>query len=98
MTFPYANLDDAVGKMQRAAIDCHMADQQFYPNWSNEMIYAKWGFMLTPQERRLGDPPTHGPNCATQAGRRSSARARRACGAVCGVDPVREAGAAHGGA
>jgi len=46
MTFTYDNLDDAIGKMHRAAIDCHMADQQFYPNWGNDMIYAKWGFML----------------------------------------------------
>lgn len=46
MTFTYANLDAAVGKMHRAAIDCYMADDGFYPNWGNDMLYSKWGFML----------------------------------------------------
>jgi hypothetical protein len=42
----YGEMSDIVGKMKRAAIDCFMADQGFHPNWGNDQIYAKWGFML----------------------------------------------------
>lgn len=42
----YAGLDDLIGRMKRAAIDCWMADQGFTPNWGNDMIYSKWGWML----------------------------------------------------
>lgn len=42
----YGNLSDTIGKMKRAAIDCWMADDSFYPNWGNGQIYAKWGWML----------------------------------------------------
>lgn len=42
----YDNLSDTIGKMKRAAIDCWMADDGFYPNWGNDQIYAKWSWML----------------------------------------------------
>lgn len=40
----YAELDEIIGKMKRAAIDCWMADQGFDPVWGNEGTYAKWGW------------------------------------------------------
>jgi len=42
----YDQLSDTIGKMKRAAIDCWMADQSFHPTPANDMIYAKWGWML----------------------------------------------------
>lgn len=38
----YDELDSIIGKMKRAAIDCWMADQSFYPAWGNEETYCKW--------------------------------------------------------
>ncbi|WP_284328416.1 hypothetical protein [Demequina litorisediminis] len=32
-----------------------MADQGFYPNWGNDMIYAKWGWMLNFYNRPAAD-------------------------------------------
>lgn len=55
----YGELPDIIGKMKRAAIDCFMADQGFHPNWGNDQIYAKWGFMLNFYNR---------PNAAGEGG------------------------------
>ncbi|MEX0159110.1 MULTISPECIES: hypothetical protein [unclassified Microbacterium] len=55
----YSELPDIIGKMKRAAIDCFMADQGFHPNWGNDQIYAKWGFMLNFYNR---------PNAAGEGG------------------------------
>src|SRR5690554_30524 len=41
----YENLDDTIGRMKRAAIDCWMADQSFDPWWIDGDYYAKWGFV-----------------------------------------------------
>jgi len=52
----YAELDEIIGKMKRAAIDCWMADQGFDPVWGNEGTYAKWGWapsVLPAGSRRL---------------------------------------------
>lgn len=38
----YEDLDTIIGEMKRAAIDCWMADQSFYPAWGNEGTYCKW--------------------------------------------------------
>ena len=51
----YEELDSIIGKMKRAAIDCWMADQSFSPHWGNDMIYAKWGFMLNYYNRPEAD-------------------------------------------
>lgn len=40
----YSELDSIIGKMKRAAIDCWMADQSFYPAWGADHTYAKWGW------------------------------------------------------
>lgn len=40
----YEDLSVIVGKMKRAAIDCWMADQDFYPVKGNEGTYCKWGW------------------------------------------------------
>jgi hypothetical protein len=40
----YDDLSTIVGQMKRAAIDCWMADQDFFPVWGNEGTYAKWHF------------------------------------------------------
>lgn len=40
----YDNLATIVGQMKRAAIDCWMADQGFYPTWGYEETYCKWHF------------------------------------------------------
>ncbi|WP_308491957.1 hypothetical protein [Microbacterium terrisoli] len=42
----YDDISTTIGHMKRAAIDCWMADQSFYPNWGNDKIYSKWGWML----------------------------------------------------
>ncbi|MFE1646762.1 hypothetical protein ACFM35_14370 [Microbacterium sp. P01] len=51
----YADLSGIVGQMKRAAIDCWMADQGFYPNWGNDQLYAKWGWMLNFYDRPAED-------------------------------------------
>ncbi|MGO1851302.1 hypothetical protein [Microbacterium sp.] len=38
----YGEIESIIGKMKRAAIDCWMADQSFYPAWGNEETYCKW--------------------------------------------------------
>lgn len=40
----YSELSSIIGKMKRAAIDCWMADQEFYPVSGNEGTYCKWGW------------------------------------------------------
>lgn len=40
----YEELASIIGKMKRAAIDCWMADQGFFPAWGNEQTYCKWHF------------------------------------------------------
>lgn len=40
----YEDLSTIVGQMKRAAIDCWMADQEFYPVSGNEGTYCKWGW------------------------------------------------------
>lgn len=67
----YADLSNIVGKMKRAAIDCWMADQSFYPNWGNDQIYAKWGWMLNfynrPDENGNGGGDGNGVNHSVAA-------------------------------
>lgn len=62
----YEDLSDTIGKMKRAAIDCWMADQSFFPNWGNDQIYAKWGWMLNfynrPDENGNGGGDGNGVN------------------------------------
>jgi hypothetical protein len=39
----YKDIGTIIGQMKRAAIDCWMADQDFYPSWGNEdWSYNKW--------------------------------------------------------
>lgn len=38
----YNDLGTIIGQMKRAAIDCWMSDQGFYPAWGNEETYCKW--------------------------------------------------------
>lgn len=67
----YEDLEDTIGKMKRAAIDCWMADSGFYPNWGNDMIYAKWGFMLNfynrPDENGVGGGDGNGVKDSVEA-------------------------------
>lgn len=42
----YEDFSLLIGRMKRAAIDCWMADNEFYPTPANPTIYAKWGWML----------------------------------------------------
>lgn len=67
----YGDLPSTIGKMKRAAIDCWMADNAFYPNWGNEMIYAKWGWMLNfynrPDENGNGGGDGNGVNHSVEA-------------------------------
>ena len=68
----YEELSDIMGQMKRAAIDCWMADQSFYPSWGNDQIYAKWGWMLNfynrPDANGNGGGDGNGVNdsCAAQ--------------------------------
>lgn len=41
----YDELESIIGKMKRAAIDCWMADQDFFPTWGNESSYNKHGWL-----------------------------------------------------
>lgn len=41
----YADLATTVGRMNRSAIDAHMADQGFSLQWFNDSSYAVWGFL-----------------------------------------------------
>ncbi len=40
----YGDLTTIIGQMNRAAIDCWMADQDFFPTWGYEETYTKWHF------------------------------------------------------
>lgn len=40
----YGDLTTIIGQMKRAAIDCWMADQDFFPTWGYEETYTKWHF------------------------------------------------------
>ncbi len=70
----YDDLSNIIGKMKRAAIDCWMADQSFYPTWGYEETYCKWHWApyqyFRPDENGVGGGKSVGygddVNCEAQ--------------------------------